>query len=84
MVHVEIFHETPQKFFLSSGFFLANDLATYFDMTPAKEKGCVRERWGGRLCRFFSWKIRESNCFIQEEWPFADKGILINLHIIYI
>jgi hypothetical protein len=33
---------------------------------PAKDK-----RWGSR-------KIRESNVVICEEWPFADKGILIN------
>ena len=25
--------------------------------------------------------VRESNVFIREEWPFPDKGILINCHI---
>ena len=28
-------------------------------------------------------KFRESNMFIHEEWPFADKVILINNHITY-
>ena len=25
--------------------------------------------------------VRKSNVFIPEEWPFADKGILINHHV---
>ena len=25
--------------------------------------------------------VRESNMFIREEWPYPDKGILINNHI---
>ena len=37
----------------------------------AKDKHRVRERR----------KFRESNIFIREEWPFPDKGILINNHI---
>ena len=34
----------------------------------------LRERWSSR-------KFRESNIFIREEWPFPEKGILINNQI---
>jgi len=27
------------------------------------------------------FRVRESNMFIREEWPFPDKGILINNYI---
>jgi hypothetical protein len=29
------------------------------------------------------FRVSESNMFIREEWPFPDKGILINNHNIY-
>jgi hypothetical protein len=28
--------------------------------------------------------VRESKIFIREEWPFRDKGVLINNHILNI
>ena len=47
----------------AKAFFLAKDLATDFNMRPK------------RKINVGSQKICESNIFIREEWPFADKGL---------
>ena len=59
----------PAKFFSSefaTDFFLGGkDLVNYFNMRPTRK---INVTWGSR-------KIGESNLFIRDEWPFADKGI---------